>query len=107
MYQMLNAQVSIIWLAVAIFLSFCGGIVTISIFAINKDDDDCNEALRSDAQRLRLLIDSQQALMPEGGQWWVEGPDGQGVSAFDPREAIDQAAIELMLRKRQQKEAAT
>lgn len=98
MYHLLSAQISIAWLIPTMFLSTLAGITMVSIFAINKHDD-MDESLRKDGQRLRLLIDTDQALMPEGGQWWVEGPDGCGVASHDPRTAIDQAAIEMWLRK--------
>lgn len=105
MYSILSAQISVIWLIPAVVLSACAGILTFSLCAINKPDD-LDESLRKDGQRLRLLIDTDQALMPEGGQWWVEGPDGCGVSSQDARTAIDQAAIEMWLRKCRKTEPA-
>jgi hypothetical protein len=98
MQQFLSAQVSVIWLIPTMFVSAFAGISVMAILSINRPED-ADEALRKDGQRLRLLIDTDQALMPEGGQWWVEGPDGCGVSSQDARTAIDQAAIEMWLRK--------
>jgi hypothetical protein len=98
MYQFLSAQIGVIWLIPTVLLSTCAGVLIVSLCAINQPDD-LDESLRKDGQRLRLLIDTDQALMPEGGQWWVEGPDGCGVSSQDARTAIDQAAIEMWLRK--------
>lgn len=98
MHQLLSAQIGVIWLIPTAMASACAGVVIMSILAINRPDD-LDESLRKDGQRLRLLIDTDQALMPEGGQWWVEGPDGCGVSSRDPRTAIDQAAIDMWVRK--------
>jgi hypothetical protein len=72
------------------------GVVMMCIVSINKDAGGDHE-LKKDGQRLRALIDTHHALMPEGGQWWVEGPTGEGIVAVDPREAIDQACIKFML----------
>lgn len=98
MYQLLSAQIGVLWLIPTALGSACMGVLIVALCAINRPDDP-DESLRKDGQRLRLLIDSDQALMPEGGQWWVEGPDGCGVASVDPRTAIDQAAIDMWLRK--------
>lgn len=80
------------------------GVVMMCIVSINKDGDDAE--IKKDGQRLRALIDTHHALMPEGGQWWVEGPTGEGVVAVDPREAIDQACIKFMLRVNRERSEA-
>lgn len=98
MYQILTAQIGVFWLIPTALGSACMGVLIVALCAINRPDDP-DESLRKDGQRLRLLIEADQALMPEGGQWWVEGPDGCGVASPDPRTAIDQAAIEMWLRK--------
>lgn len=98
MLQLLTAQISVAWLLPTALLSSVAGIMVVALCVVNHPDDP-DEALRKDGQRLQLLIDNDQALMPEGGQWWVEGPDGCGVASTDPRTAIDQAAIEMWLRK--------
>jgi hypothetical protein len=86
-----------------------GGCIGVSVMALVSSNRYNQEAgLREDGQRFRALINTHHALMPEGGQWWVEGPTGQGVASPDPRTAVDQACINILLRlKRDVEEEAT